>query len=253
MRKLARAAVAAVLLATAALVAQAAGSGPYAAAVADKTRPAEEVALDVARKPAETLAFAGVKRGDKVADYIASGGYFTHLFADVVGPKGHVYAVEPDEVGRFPSVAKAVAALKEWAKGHPNVTVVTGPAMSDLTYPEKLDVFWIAQNYHDLHDKFMGPVDIAAFNKAVYAALKPGGIYIVLDHASVKDAGPEVTESLHRINPDQVKREVEAAGFKFVGESKLLANPDDPHTANVFDKSIRHHTDQFIFKFRKPR
>jgi predicted methyltransferase len=113
-------------------------------------------------------------------------------------------------------------------------------------------VFWISQNYHDLHDSFMGPVDVTAFNRRVYAALKSGGIYLVLDHAAAKGSPPDVTDTLHRIEPSAVRREVEAAGFKFVSESAILANPEDPHTAGVFDPSIRGRTDQFILKFRRP-
>jgi len=221
--------------------------------VADPDRPPEDVARDVNRKPAETLAFAGIKPGDKVADYVANSGYFTRLFADVVGRKGHVYAVELDEIVTFPNVAKGYAALQDWAKARPNVTVETVPASRAPAFPQKLDAFWISQNYHDLHDKFLGPVDVAQFNKAVYAALKPGGVYIVLDHVAAPGSPADVTETLHRIEPSVVRREVEAAGFRFEAESALLANPADAHTAGVFDKSIQGRTDQFILKFRRPR
>jgi len=252
MRKFVLAGAAAALLAGAGgAEAIAAGKpSPIAAAVADSSRPKEETDRDANRKPVEVLTFAGVKPGDKVADYIAGGGYFTHIFASVVGPKGHVYAQEPAEIEKFE--AKEIAGLREWAKTHPNVSVGSGPAMAQLAFPEKLDLFWISQNYHDLKDPFLGPVDTAAFNKAVFAALKPGGTYIVLDHVAV--AGDMTApDKVHRIDPAVVKKEVEAAGFKFEGESKLLANPNDPHTALVFDKSIRGHTDQFIYKFRKPK
>ncbi|MBS0296082.1 MAG: class I SAM-dependent methyltransferase [Proteobacteria bacterium] len=252
MRKIVLAGAVAALL-TAGLGAQALAAGkpsPIAAAVADSSRAKADTDRDANRKPVEVLTFAGVKRGDKVADYMAGGGYFTHIFSGVVGPKGHVYAQEPAEIEKFD--AKDIAALKEWAKTHPNVTVGTGSAMAQTAFPEKLDLFWISQNYHDLKDSFMGPVDTAAFNKAVFKALKPGGTYIVLDH--VAQAGDATApDKLHRIDPALVRKEVEAAGFKFEGESKLLANPNDPHTALVFDKSIRGHTDQFIYKFRKPR
>ena len=224
-----------------------------AVAVADSTRPATDVARDVNRKPAATLDFAGVKPGDIVADFIANSGYFTRLFADVVGPRGHVYAVELNEIITYPNVAKGYANLREWAGAKANVTVLTVPASQAVGFPKKLDVFWISQNYHDLHDKFLGPVDIAAFNRQVFDALKPGGLYIVLDHAAAGDAPVEVTETLHRIQVETVKREVEAAGFELEAESPLLSNPADPHTANVFDKSIAGHTDQFILKFRRPR
>jgi predicted methyltransferase len=170
-----------------------------------------------------------------------------------VGAKGHVYAVELDEVVGFANVAKGYAALKAWAPAHANVTVDTVPAARPVQFPDKLDLFWISQNYHDLHDKFLGPVDVAAFNRQVFQALKPGGRYIVLDHVAAKGSSPDVTETLHRIEADTVKREVEAAGFVLEAESDLLANPADPHTKGVFDPSIQGRTDQFILKFRRPR
>ena len=110
----------------------------------------------------------------------------------------------------------------------PNVTVVFASPLEGLKFPDKLDLFWIAQNYHDLHDPFMGPVDMAAFNRAVYAALKPGGTYLVLDHVAAAGSPANVTDTLHRIEPSTVRREVEAAGFRFAGESAVLANPADP-------------------------
>jgi len=169
-----------------------------------------------------------------------------------VGPEGHVFATVPGSLFKFPSVIKETADLQAYAATRPNVTVILASSLDSAKTPEKLDIFWISQNYHDLHDKFMGPVDLAAFNKTVYDALKPGGIYIILDHAAAKGSPADVTETLHRIEPSTVRREVEAAGFKFEGESAILANPADPHTKGVFDQSIRGHTDQFIYKFRKP-
>jgi predicted methyltransferase len=223
-----------------------------AAAVADPARPPEDVQRDVDRKPAASLAFAGIKPGDKVADYIANSGYFTRLLAGVVGPNGHVYSVELNEIVSSAGVAKGYAGLKDWAQGRGNVTIETGPSTSSPGFPEKLDAFWISQNYHDLHDKFLGPVDIAAFNKTVFAALKPGGVYIILDHVAASGAPADVTETLHRIDPAVVRREVEAAGFRFDGESPILANPADPHTVGMWDKTVKGRTDQFFYRFRKP-
>lgn len=225
---------------------------PIARAVADPSRPAEDVERDVNRKPAETLAFAGVRPGDKVADFIANSGYFTRLLSGVVGPEGRVYAVELNEIVSFPNVATAYAGLQGWVKARPNVTLTTVPAAQPVAFPERLDLFWISQNYHDLSDKFLGPLDVAAFNRQVFAALKPGGTYIILDHAAASGAPADVTETLHRIEKARVVREVQAAGFKLVGESAVLANPADPHTIGVFDKAIAGHTDQFILKFRRP-
>lgn len=223
-----------------------------AAAVADPARPATDTHRDADRKPAETLAFTGVKPGEVVADYAAGQGYFTRLFSDVVGSQGHVYASVPSELFVYPNIVKGLADVETWTVKHPNVTVTFASALAAAKYPEKLDLFWIAQNYHDLHDPFMGPVDMPAFNRAVFDALKPGGLYIVLDHVAAPGSPADVTDTLHRIEPSVARREVEAAGFEFVGESGILANPNDPHSATVFDKSIRGHTDQFIYKFRKP-
>jgi len=129
---------------------------------------------------------------------------------------------------------------------------VTTP-FSKLVLPAKLDAVFIRQNYHDLHDKFMGPADVPAFNKQVYAALKPGGVYVILDHSAAKGAPMTVTETLHRIDRDRVVADVTAAGFKLDKESNVLANPGDPRDKMVFDPSIRGKTDQFLYRFRKPK
>ncbi len=236
---------------TGAVTARADGAA-IARAVADPTRPDADRARDAKRKPAATLAFAAIPSGAIVADYLANGGYFTRLIADLVGDGGHVYAVELNEVVSFPNVAAGYAQLTEWGRGRPNVTISTVPASADLQFPQPLDVFWISQNYHDLHDKFLGPKDVAAFNRQVFAALKPGGLYLVLDHAAAPGSPAAVTETLHRIEAATVKREVRAAGFELVSESAVLANPEDPHTKGVFDPSIAGHTDQFLLKFRRP-
>jgi len=173
--------------------------------------------------------------------------------AAVVGPGGHVYASVPSPLFKYPNIVAGIAQVQTYVVTHPNVTVTFASALDAAKYPEKLDAFWISQNHHDLHDGFMGPVDMAAFNRAVYDALKRGGIYIVLDHVAAKGSPADVTDTLHRIEPSTVRREVEAAGFKYEGESNILANPADPHTAGVFDSSIQGRTDQFILKFRRPR
>jgi predicted methyltransferase len=223
-----------------------------AAAVADPSRPTTDTSRDDNRKPAETLAFAGIRSGDKVADFIANSGYFTRLFSALVGPQGHVYAVELNEIVDLPNVAPLYTALQGWVRDRPNVTLDTVPASTPVGFPAKLDVFWISQNYHDLGDKFLGPLDVAKFNRQVFQALRPGGLYIVLDHVAAPGSPAEVTETLHRIDPAVVRRQVEAAGFVFVGESKVLANSADDHSKKVFDPSIQGHTDQFIYKFRRP-
>lgn len=242
---------AAVIVAVPALAARPSIPANIAAAVADPARLQADRARDAERKPAECLAFAGVKSGDRVADLIPGGGYFTRLFSVAVGPKGYVYAFVPsnlDKRMKKPSPVYAIAADPHY----PNVSVIHAP-VEKFVAPEKLDLVWTSQNYHDLHDSFFGPADIAAVNKAIYDSLKPGGIYVVLDHAAEPGSGLRDTETLHRIDEAAVKKEVEAAGFKFVAESNVLRNHADNHTLKVFNPEIRGHTDQFILKFRKPR
>jgi predicted methyltransferase len=222
----------------------------FAAAIADSHRPAEDTARDADRKPAAMLAFAGIKPGDVVVDLIPGKNYFSRLFAAAVGPTGHVYSFEASEFDEA-FASRHLTVPSGTLDGYPNDTFIHA-SIAKLPIPQMADVVWTSQNYHDLHDKFTGPVDIAAFNKAVYAALKPGGVFIVLDHAAASGSGLRDTDTLHRIDPAVVKKEVMAAGFQFVGESKVLRNPSDPHDKLVFDKSIRGHTDQFIYKFRKP-
>jgi predicted methyltransferase len=160
-----------------------------------------------------------------------------------------VYAVETAEVVKaHPEIMDRMKAL---ATQSPNVVVSDDPVASAL--PSGLDAVLIRQNYHDLYDKFMGPADVPAFNKAVFAALKPGGVYVVLDHAAAAGSGIGATETLHRIDPARVKADVLAAGFKLDAESSILANKSDDHSKNVFDPSVRGHTDQFMYRFKKPK
>ncbi len=217
------------------------------AAVADPARPASDTQRDALRKPAEMLAFAGIKSGMKVMDMIPGGGYFTRLFAKAVGHTGYVYAFQPAEWDAF--LKGKEPPVNAVALSYPNVTVLKGP-INDLKAPVPLDLVWTAQNYHDLKNE--KPADTALVDKAVFNALKPGGIYIVLDHSAEKGSGIRDTNTLHRIDEDVVKQEVTAAGFEFVAESNALRNSADSRKIAVFDPSIRGHTDQFILKFRKP-
>ena len=219
----------------------------FANAIADPRRPDGDKQRDEARKPAAMLAFAGVRTGIKVMDLIPGGGYFTRLFAVAVGPEGRVYAFSPSEFdgflkGKEPPVVAVAAAYS-------NVTVIRA-SVNTLTVPDKLDLIWTSQNYHDL--KNGKDADTALVNKAAFAALKPGGLYVILDHAAADGTGLRDTGTLHRIDEAAVKAEVTAAGFVFVGDSDVLRNPADARNLPVFDPAVRGHTDQFVLKFRKP-
>lgn len=220
------------------------------AAVADAARPQADKDRDANRKPAEITSFAGVKAGDVVADINPGGGYFTRIFAKTVGSKGKVYAVVSDAaLAKRPEAADAVKAIAADKGYGGNVEVL----VADFASPKPamlLDVAWTSWNYHDFKNR--GGSFTANMNKAIFAALKPGGTYIVIDHAAAKDAGADVTEKLHRVSPDVVKQEVMAAGFKLEAESNLLAHPEDNRMSPVFDGAVRGKTDTFLLKFRKP-
>ena len=216
------------------------------AAVADPMRPAADTARDANRKPAQILAFVGVKPGDTVVELMPGGGYFTRILAKTVGPKGHVYAVVPSGFANRPGAMDGLNAL---AAQYPNVTI-TATDLSSFKVAQPADVVWTSENYHDFHN---GPTaNIPGLNAAAFAAHKPGGVYYIEDHAAAKGAGVTTTSTLHRIDPAAAISEVEAAGFKLDGQSDLLANPDDPHDKAVFDPSIRGKTDKFALRFRKP-
>jgi predicted methyltransferase len=218
-------------------------------ALADPRRPAEDVARDAARHPAEVLAFAEIEPGDRVADLLPGGGYFTRLFAVAVGEEGRVYPViRPEGVaGQYETPILDVAAE------YPNAVMARTP-YDALAFPEPLDVVFTAQNYHDMPIAEYNLGDRDAMNRTAFAALKPGGLYVVIDHAAVDGAPLETAQAaaLHRIDQATVRREVEAAGFVYDGELDVLRNPEDARTLSVFDEAIRGRTDQFVMRFRKP-
>ena len=220
------------------------------AALADPARK-EDAANDERRKAAEIMTFAKVKPGQKVLELVPGSGYWTRIFTAIVGPKGHVYTIWPHEMDKY--AAKSIANWQELVKQPPytNVSLLQHGA-AELKSPVPVDLVFTSQNYHDYYDKFMGPVEPATFGKQVLAALKPGGLFVVIDHSAAAGSGTRDTDTLHRIDPEVVKKDMTAAGFVFDGSSDALRNKDDPLTAKVFDASIRGHTDQFIYRFRKP-
>ncbi|WP_394761858.1 class I SAM-dependent methyltransferase [Phenylobacterium sp.] len=250
-RNLVVSALVSAVLSAAAFAAVAAVPANITQALGDTKRPPADSSRDVARKPGELLALGEVKPGQKVADFMMGGGYFTRILSGAVGPKGTVYAYQSAEFVKFRAAygteqSTVVADYK-------NVVPLTAPIAS-AGLPEGLDLVLSVQNYHDLHLKPF-PADTArAANAEIFKALKPGGLYLIVDHAAVAGAPLGVADTLHRIDEATVKTEVEAAGFKLVTEDdKLLADPADAHDKNVFDPAIRGKTDQFVLKFRKPK
>ncbi|MGH7020811.1 MAG: class I SAM-dependent methyltransferase, partial [Brevundimonas sp.] len=236
--------VAASLAAAAPLTVASAQTAPdaYAAALASPIRTSADVDRDEARHAAETLAFAEVEPGQQIGDMIMGGGYFTRLFSAAVGPEGHITAWQPAEfIGFQASYGEALAA----AAALDNADAISSP-IGAPEWPEGLDLIFTAQNYHDLHLKNFAADTAAKVNAAAYKALKPGGLYVIIDHDATAGSGLTAPDTLHRIDIDEVKREVGAAGFVLDGSSDVLERADDPRTANVYDPSIRGHTSQFM-------
>lgn len=220
------------------------------AAIADPARPSADRERDALRKPEACLILSEVRPGMTVAELFPGGGYYTRLLSGVVGPQGHVYEFVSKPRKRGEPLGGPVKAIAGDPHYHHNITIKLWP-VGKLPVPQQVDLVWTSQNYHDLHN--IPGLNVADFDRAVYAALKPGGIYLVLDHAAAAGSGFADTNTLHRIDPEAAKQEIMSAGFQFVGESSVLHNPQDPHTKAVFDPSIRGRTDQFVYKFRKPK
>ncbi len=236
------------LIAIAPLGADAAPQKIFTEAVANAARPTDYRQFDALRLPAETLAFSGVKPGMTVGEFYPGGGYFTGMLSYVVGPKGHVYGIENDKWKGAVDTDKELVASGKWK----NVSIDVQP-FGTVNFPKPLDLAWVTQNYHDLKIAKYGVVDTLAFDRAVYKALKPGGIFFILDHEGAPGLTDAQIETLHRINREQVIKEVTSAGFKLADEGNFLRRPADDHTLPIFDKKIQGHTDQYALKFVKPK
>ena len=235
-------------------VAQAAGvPANITAAVADKARPEEDKQRDANRKPDETLAFADVRAGQPIGELSPGGGYFSRILSKAVGPKGHVFAIvsprSPTAPADQPDRNAPIRALAA-DPNYSNISVEERVA-GKVSLPTSVELIFTALNYHDLHN--VPNLDMAVFNKSVFDALKPGGLYVIVDHSAQTGSGSRDTSTLHRIDVDTVRQEVTAAGFKLVASSNILNNTADDRTATVFDPTVRGKTDQFILKFRKPK
>jgi predicted methyltransferase len=222
----------------------------YAAALADPTRPAADRERDAARLPAQLLSFAHIAKGQKVGDFVMGGGYLTRILAAAVGPTGKVYAFQPAEFMKFK--ASYADDQKALVGQYKNVEAVNG-VFAAPAYPVPLDTIITVQNFHDLYLNAF-PVDNGSrASAALFAALKPGGTLVVVDHSAKPGTGTTTSDSLHRIDKAAVIAALTKAGFKLEAESQLYARPADPRTVGVFDPSIRGKTDQFALRFRKPR
>ena len=205
-------------------------------------------------KLAELIRFARIDADSTIIDVYPGDGDWTRLFSDVVGPQGRVFSfvpteiadLKPDQVGRMQTLAKE--------PGRENVRAVSADLLALPAATQPADVLWLHLFYHDLHTALIQArgATAAQFNRVVYERLKPGGSYVIVDHAAASGAGTNDAQSLHRIEPASVREEVEAAGFVLEAESTMLANKDDPHSIKVFAPSIKGETDRFAYRFVKP-
>lgn len=224
---------------------------PLVTDAAARPNRAADLDLDNSRKGPKIAQFIGLREGDHVVDLIPSGGYWTRLFANIVGPKGRVDGIWPNSYAQADHKNISAYMAMGQSGDFGRVRTYIEPARVILL-DEPVDVFFTSMNYHDYSDSFVGPVSPDVFNRQVFNALKPGGLYIVIDHVGAPCTGMRQIGTLHRIEPQVVRQQIEAAGFVFVADSDLLRNPADDHSLSVFDEAIRGKTDRFIYKFRKP-
>jgi len=243
--------IAIALLATTTQLVAAPPPKPITAAVAFKGRPAAATALDANRKPAEVLAFEGLKPGMKAFDLLTGGGYYAEIMGHAVGAKGSVIAYAPAGYNED----KTKAAFVDIATRAPNVTMTNAPATAFA--PAAYDFAMIHLNYHDFYwesEKFKIPrTDPNQVLGALFRAMKPGGIVAVIDHVGPAGDTRALVEQLHRIDPETVKADFARAGFVLDGTSDVLRVASDDHSKNVFDPAIKGATDRFVFRFKKPR
>jgi predicted methyltransferase len=231
------------------------GPADVAAAMAAPGRPADQVKLDEVRKPVEVLRFMGLKKGDRVLDYFTGTGYYADIIAKAVGPQGHVVGWNSAGFGRNERVVKALADLRS---RNPNTAFYSSPTTAIAFAPSSFDFALLHLVYHDAYwesAQFGLPrIDPNTVVQAIWHAVKPGGTVAVIDHVA-KPGGDtrEVVEKLHRIDPAVVRADFERAGFVLEAQSEMLRVPEDDHSKNVFDPTIRGKTDRFVYRFRKPR
>ncbi len=239
------------------LVLAAAAGAPAApfieSALADPHRPVEDRTADAERRPAQCLAFAGVTPGSRILELVPGSGYYTRILSATVGPRGRVYAVAPPRRADAPIDAPEPAApVQAIARDlhYRNVTVLTQSAWT-VVLPQPVDLAWTSLNYHDFHN--VAGLDVRSLNDSVWRNLRPGGTYLIIDHAAASGSGLRDTGTLHRIDAETVVAEVDAAGFKLLARGRILANTQDAHDRPVFGATIRGHTDQFMLIFGKPQ
>ncbi|MDX1499749.1 MAG: methyltransferase domain-containing protein [Woeseiaceae bacterium] len=226
---------------------------PYAAAVASASRPAADRERDAARKPAEVLRFSGIGPGDRVLELFAGSGYYTELLAHVVGAEGSVVAHLNTPIRRF---AGEDFDVRHADNRLPNVEILMAENNELDLQAESFDAVTLVLNYHDLYwvsDEYgWEKIDVEAFLAEIYEGLKPGGTFLVVDHAAEPGSPRETGGTLHRLAKAHVLADLAAAGFELEGESDVLQSTADDYTKSVFDPEVRGKTDRYVLRFVKP-
>jgi predicted methyltransferase len=213
------------------------------AAVESGARPEADRVRDAARKPAEVLMLSGIEPGDRVIEIAGFGQYYTRMLSAIVGPGGMVAMYDLPYTG-----ARGGGNSATYVSENPNTEYHLG-AYNNAVFPDDVDVAFNILYYHDLG---LQDVDRDAMNRKIFAALKPGGVYLIIDHKAEDGSGWRDTQSLHRMGTEVIVEELTAAGFELAVDSDLLANPDDPRDAMVFAPGTRGATDRALYVFRKP-
>lgn len=214
-----------------------------AEAVKSPNRKPEDTQRDGWRRPAEILTLSGVKAGSRVVELSPYGLYYTAMLTEIVGPKGNVHMYE------FPHVGEAYGDMtKAYVEKHPNLHYEITD-FDNIEFPKGIDVVFSSWAYHDM---LLTDVDMEAFHTKLFKAMKPGAIYLIIDHAAEHGTGTDDTGRLHRIDPGVVRASVQSQGFQLVEDSRLLENYSDNHKWPIFEEGKRDQTDQMVYKFRKP-
>ncbi len=239
-------------IASAAFAADTAPDSVYARAVADPARSEKDRTRDAREKPADVLALAGFAPGMKIADIFAGGGYYSELVSDVVGPGGSVLMLNNTAYQQF-----AREELKDRLKDGrlKNVKPMLVESCNLRLGEGDLDGALIVMSYHDLYhvDEQGGwaPINAGNFLDQIHAALKPGAVFLIVDHAATGGTGKDAAQDLHRIDEAFAKRDIESHGFRLEKTWDGLRNSADEHSKMVFDPSIRGKTDRFVHVYRR--